>query len=293
MKNIFLSLFILLFIFSCNQTKHYDSLEERIEGLLDSEKGEFAVAYKNLSTGETILINENEEFHAASTMKTPVMIEAFKKNNEGLISLDDSILIKNEFKSIVDGSIFKLSSFDDSDKKSYEKIGSYLTLKELIYDMITISSNFATNLVIDYIGTKEINNTMRSLGANNINVLRGVEDIKAFNNDMNNTTTALDLLKIYEKLAEGNIINLEVSKEMVDILSNQKYDDIIPKYLPKSVRVAHKDGWINGVRHDSGIIFASDNKKYILVLLSKNLEDEIRGADLLAKVSLEIYNSLL
>lgn len=293
MKNIFLSLFILLFIFSCNQTKHYDSLEERIVGLLDSEKGEFAVAYKNLSSGETILINENEEFHAASTMKTPVMIEAFKKNHEGLISLDDSILIKNEFKSIVDGSIFKLSSFDDSDKKSYEKIGSYLTLKELIYDMITISSNFATNLVIDYIGTKEINNTMRSLGANNINVLRGVEDIKAFNNDMNNTTTALDLLKIYEKLAEGNIINLEVSKEMVDILSNQKYDDIIPKYLPKSVRVAHKDGWINGVRHDSGIIFASDNKKYILVLLSKNLEDEIRGADLLAKVSLEIYNSLL
>ena len=293
MKNIFLSLFILLFIFSCNQTKDYDSLEERIVGLIDSEKGEFAVAYKNLNTGETILINENEEFHAASTMKTPVMIEAFKKNHEGLISLDDSILIKNEFKSIVDGSIFKLSSFDDSDKKSYEKIGSYLTLKELIYDMITISSNFATNLVIDYIGTKEINNTMRSLGANNINVLRGVEDIKAFNNDMNNTTTALDLLKIYEKLAEGNIINLEVSKEMVDILSNQKYDDIIPKYLPKSVRVAHKDGWINGVRHDSGIIFASDNKKYVLVLLSKNLEDEIRGADLLAKVSLEIYNSLL
>ena len=293
MKNIFLSLFILLFIFSCNQTKDYDSLEEKIVGLIDSEKGEFAVAYKNLNTGETILINENEEFHAASTMKTPVMIEAFKKNHEGLISLDDSILIKNEFKSIVDGSIFKLSSFDDSDKKSYEKIGSYLTLKELIYDMITISSNFATNLVIDYIGTKEINNTMRSLGANNINVLRGVEDIKAFNNDMNNTTTALDLLKIYEKLAEGNIINLEVSKEMVDILSNQKYDDIIPKYLPKSVRVAHKDGWINGVRHDSGIIFASDNKKYVLVLLSKNLEDEIRGADLLAKVSLEIYNSLL
>ena len=221
MKNIFLTLFILLFIFSCNQTKDYDSLEERIVGLLDSEKGEFAVAYKNLNTGETILINENEEFHAASTMKTPVMIEAFKKNNEGLISLDDSILIKNEFKSIVDGSIFKLSSFDDSDKKSYEKIGSYLTLKELIYDMITISSNFATNLVIDYVGTKEINNTMRSLGANNINVLRGVEDIKAFNNGMNNTTTAHDLLKIYENLAEGNVISSDISDEMINILKKK------------------------------------------------------------------------
>lgn len=293
MKSFLLNLFTILFIFSCNNSFEKRGLKKKILNLLESEKGEFAVAYKNLNTGETILINENEEFHAASTMKTPVMIEAFKKNHEGLISLDDSILIKNEFKSIVDGSNFKLSSFDDSDKKSYEKIGSYLTLRELIYDMITISSNFATNLVIDYIGNKEINNTMRALGAKNINVIRGVEDIKAFDKGMNNTTTAHDLLKIYEKLAEGNIINLEVSKEMIDILTNQKYDDIIPKHLPKSVRVAHKDGWINGVRHDSGIIFLDDNKKYVLVLLSKKLEDEIRGADLLAKISLEIYNSLL
>tara|TARA_B100000902_G_scaffold321557_1_gene314528 strand:+ start:258 stop:1139 length:882 start_codon:yes stop_codon:yes gene_type:complete len=293
MKSFFQNLFIILFIFSCNNSFENRGLEKKILDLLESEKGEFAVAYKNLNTGETILINENEEFHAASTMKTPVMIEAFKKNHEGLISLNDSILIKNEFKSIVDGSIFKLSSFDDSDKKSYDKIGSYLSLSELVFDMITISSNFATNLVIDYIGSEDINNTMRDLGAKNINVLRGVEDIKAFNQGMNNTTTALDLLKIYENLAVGNVINSEISKEMVDILKKQKYDDIIPKYLPKSVRVAHKDGWINGVRHDSGIIFASDNKKYILVLLSKNLEDEIRGADLLAKVSLEIYNSLL
>lgn len=293
MKNIFLPLFLILFNFSCNQSKDYDSLEERIFMLLDSEKGDFAVAYKNLNTGETLLINENEEFHAASTMKTPVMIEVYKKDNEGVISLDDSILIKNEFRSIDDGSIFKLSSFDDSDKKSYKKIGNYLSLRELVYDMITISSNFATNLVIDYIGSKEINNTMRALGAKKINVLRGVEDIKAFNKGMNNTTTALDLLLIYEKLARGEIISLEKSEEMVDILKNQKYDDIIPKYLPKSVKVAHKDGWINGVRHDSGIIYTSNNQKYVLVLLSKNLEDDIKGADMLAKVSLEIYNSLI
>ena len=293
MKNIFLPLFLILFNFSCNQSKDYDSLEERIFMLLDSEKGDFAVAYKNLNTGETLLINENEEFHAASTMKTPVMIEVYKKDNEGVISIDDSILIKNEFRSIYDGSVFKLSSFDDSDKKSYKKIGNYLSLRELVYDMITISSNFATNLVIDNIGSKEINNTMRALGAKNINVLRGVEDIKAFNKGMNNTTTALDLLLIYEKLARGEIISLEKSEEMVDILKNQKYDDIIPKYLPKSVKVAHKDGWINGVRHDSGIIYTSNNQKYVLVLLSKNLEDDIKGADMLAKVSLEIYNSLI
>ena len=286
-------LFILLTISSCKYSHDYKSLEKKINTYLKSSEGEFAIVFKNLSDGKTILINENEEFHAASTMKTPVMIEVFRNVHEGVISLDDSILVKNEFKSIADGSYFSLSSFEDSDKKIYEEIGNFLPLRELVIDMITLSSNFATNLVIDYIGSEDINSTMRGLGANKINVIRGVEDIKAFNRGMNNTTTALDLLNIYEKLAEGNVINSLASEEMIEILKNQKYDDIIPKYLPKSIEVAHKDGWINGVRHDSGIVFLDKNKKYILVLLSKNLEDEVKGADLLAKISLEIYNSLI
>ena len=286
-------LFFLLTLSSCKYSHDYKSLEKKLNTYLKSSEGEFAIVFKNLSDGKTILINENEEFHAASTMKTPVMIEVFRYVHEGAISLDDSILVKNEFKSIADGSSFSLSSFGDSDKKIYEEIGSFLSLRELVIDMITLSSNFATNLVIDYIGSENINSTMRGLGANKINVLRGVEDIKAFNQGMNNTTTALDLLNIYEKLAEGNVINSLASEEMIEILKNQKYDDIIPKYLPKSIEVAHKDGWIKGVRHDSGIVFLDDNKKYILVLLSKNLEDEVKGADLLAKISLEIYNSLI
>ena len=293
MKNIILLYGLILLLFSCNQSVDYASLENNIKEIIKSEKGKFAIAFKNLEDGKEILINENEQFHAASTMKTPVMIEAFKKSFENEISLDDTILVKNEFKSIVDGSLFKLSSFDDSDKKTYEKIGGYLSLRELIYDMITISSNFATNLVIDYIGHEDINKTMRDLGAKDINVLRGVEDIKAFNVGLSNTTTALDLLKIYENLALGKVINSKLSEEMVGILKDQKYDDIIPKYLPKEIEIAHKDGWISGTRHDSGIVFINDEKKYVLVLLSKNLEDEIKGADILAKVSLEIYNSLI
>ena len=285
-------LFVLLTLSSCKYSHDYKSLEKKINTFLKSSEGEFAIVFKNLFDGKTILINENEEFHAASTMKTPVMIEVFRNVHEGAISLDDSILVKNEFKSIADGSSFSLSSFEDSDKKIYEEIGNFLPLRELVIDMITLSSNFATNLVIDYIGSEDINSTMRGLGANKINVIRGVEDIKAFNRGMNNTTTALDLLNIYEKLAKGNIINSQASEEMIDILKNQKYDDIIPKYLPKSIEVAHKDGWINGVRHDSGIVFLDEDKKYILILLSKNLDDEVKGADLLAKISLEIYNSL-
>ncbi len=293
MKNILLSTLILIItIFSCEEKTKYSSLEIKVIKLLESQNGTFAIAFKNLEDGNEILINEDEIFHAASTMKTPVMIEVYRKKMIGEISLDDSIFVKNEFESIVDKSTFQLSEFDDSDKNTYDKIGRYISLRELVFDMITISSNFATNLVIKYIGAENINNTMSDIGAKNINVLRGVEDIKAFEKGLNNTTSARDLLVIYEKLASGKVLNRDLSNEMVEILKNQKYDDIIPKYLPKEIEVAHKDGWINGVRHDSGIVFLENGVSYVLILLSKNLDNELEGADMLAKVSLEIYNHI-
>ena len=293
MKNILLSTLILIItIFSCEEKNKYISLEIKVRELLESQNGTFAIAFKNLEDGNEILINEDEIFHAASTMKTPVMIEVYRKKMIGEISLDDSIFVKNEFESIVDKSTFQLSEFDDSDKNTYDKIGRYISLRELVFDMITISSNFATNLVIKYIGAENINNTMSDIGAKNINVLRGVEDIKAFEKGLNNTTSARDLLVIYEKLANGKVLNKDLSNEMVEILKNQKYDDIIPKYLPKEIEVAHKDGWINGVRHDSGIVFLENGVSYVLILLSKNLDNELEGADMLAKVSLEIYNHI-
>ena len=283
---------ILFLLFSCGRGDDYDNLENKITNLLKSHKGTFAVALKNLDDGNTILINENEIFHAASTMKTPVMIELFKKKYNGEVSFEDSLQIKNEFMSIDDGSKFELSSFDDSDENIYKNLGEYISIRELIYDMITKSSNFCTNLLIDYIDVKDVNKTMRDIGAENINVLRGVGDLKAFDKSLNNTTSARDLLIIYEKLAMGSLINPSISNEMVEILKNQVYKDIIPKYLPKNIEVAHKTGWISGVRHDSGIVFLENGEKYILILLSKNLEDDIEGAEFLAKISLEIYNYL-
>ena len=288
-KYIFIIPFLL---FSCGRGDYYNNLENKITNLLKSHKGSFAVALKNLDDGNTILINENEIFHAASTMKTPVMIELFKKKYNGEISFEDSLQIKNEFKSIVDGSKFALSSFDDSDEIIYKKLGKYVSIRELISAMITKSSNFGTNLLIDYINVKNVNKTMRDMGAENINVLRGVGDLKAFDKDLNNTTSAKDLLVIYEKLAMGSLINPSTSNEMVEILKNQVYKDIIPKYLPDNVKVAHKTGWISGVRHDSGIVFLENGKKYVLILLSKNLDDDIEGAEFLAKISLEIFNHL-
>ncbi|HEY5690309.1 MAG TPA: serine hydrolase, partial [Cyclobacteriaceae bacterium] len=107
---------------------------------------------------------------------------------------------------------------------------------------------------------------------------------------LSNTTTALDLMIIFEKLAKGEAVNTEADQQMIDILLNQHFNEIIPAKLPKVVKVAHKTGSINGVQHDSGIVINNDGTKYVLVLLSKNLKDTDKGVATMANVSEMIYH---
>jgi beta-lactamase class A len=265
------------------------NLKKKISAELEKNKGTFAVAYKDLSFGEEILINEKISFHAASTMKTPVLIEAYKQAAAGKFNIQDSVMVKNEFKSIVDGSLYSLNSKDDSDTELYTMEGKKVKIYDLLYLMIIKSSNLATNLIIDLVGAKNANNTMREMGANDIQVLRGVEDTKAFRKGLNNTTTAYDQMLIFSEMAHGKIVSQESSDAMINILLDQKFNDKIPAKLPKDVKVAHKTGWITGVNHDAGIVFIPDGRKYVLVFLSKDLENDQAAVKSMAKVSRMIY----
>jgi beta-lactamase class A len=282
--------FILLILISCAQQKiAMRSLKENIQQELSKQEGTFAVAFKDLSTGKELLINDTVTFHAASTMKTPVLVEVYKQAAERKFSLSDSLIIKNEFKSIVDGSPFSLDSTDDSETELYKHIGEKRTISFLLYQMIIVSSNFSTNLIIELVGAKNVSATMQQLGAKDIHVLRGVEDGKAFERGLNNTITAHGLMTLFEKIAKGETVNPAASQAMINILLDQKFNDIIPAELPAGVKVAHKTGSITGVHHDSGIIFLPNGKKYVLVLLSKNLKDEKAAIKAMAHVSKLIY----
>ncbi len=279
----------IILLTSCNSNSSRSELSSKIKEIVNTQKGDFAVAFKNISTGEELLINEHEHFHAASTMKTPVMIEVYKQALEGRFNLTDTILVKNEFKSIVDGSTYNLSEGDDSYTELYAQVNRYKRIDSLVYDMIIVSSNLATNIIIDLVGAENVTRSMRELGAPDINVLRGVEDIKAYEKGLSNTTTAYDLLVIYEKLATHQVVNTSASEAMINTLLDQKFNSIIPAKLPDNVKVAHKTGSITGVHHDSGIVFLPDGRKYVVVLLSKNLEDFDKGTEVLADISGMIY----
>lgn len=290
MKNIILLFCLGLATSVFGQKPTAQTLKETIEAKLKTVEGEFGVAFKDLQTQQTLFINEKENFHAASTMKTPVMIEVFKQAQARKFKLTDSILVKNEFKSIVDGSPFGLDISDDSADDMYRKIGKKMTIYDLTYQMIIVSSNLATNILIDLVDAKNANATMRQLGAQDIQVLRGVEDTKAFQKGLNNSVTAYDLMLIFEKIARNKVLNKKACKAMTDILFDQKFNEIIPAKLPNGIKVAHKTGSITGVQHDSGIVYLPDGRKYVLVLLSKKLTNANAGVQVLAEVSELIYN---
>lgn len=292
-RTIALLIFSIICLQGCTSKndKTLKGLEQQIIEKIESLEGDFAIAFKNMAdTSDTIFINEREMFHAASTMKTPVMIELFKQAAEGKFSLTDSITVKNDFRSIVDSSRYQMSVDEDSEGELYSLIGKKRTMRDLIDDMITMSSNLATNILIEQVGAKSVTETMRSYGADSILVLRGVEDIKAYEQGLSNRTTAYDESLIYEKLAEGEAVNEESSREMIEILKRQKFNEMIPAQLPEGVEVAHKTGWITGVNHDSGIVLLPDGQRYVLILLSKNAPEREEVLDAFSDISKMIYD---
>ena len=263
-----------------------DSLAARIERRIATVPGALvAVAYHDLQRGDTLYINADSSFHAASTMKVPVMIELFRAFDAGRLRPDQEITVTNQFASIVDSSAYSLGAGGDSDSTLYVKVGSGVTIRELIERMITRSSNLATNTVIALVGAQNAQATARALGARNIRVLRGVEDSKAFAAGLSNTTTARDLAVLMEAIETGRAASPASTQAMREILMRQEFNTEIPAGLPPGTRVAHKTGWITGVTHDAAIVYPDGRKPYILVVLTARIPDRAVAQDLMADIS--------
>ena len=282
-----MSLIILLAALTVAQSP--PTLESKVRSLIAASGAEVAVAYRSLDGKSELLIDPDKTFHAASTMKVPVMIELFRQVETGTLKLDDPLPIRNEFRSIVDGSPYKLSEGDDSDLEVYATVGKTMTLRRLNELMITVSSNFATNLLIEKLGAEKIRATVTKLGADGMMVLRGVEDSKAFEKGMNNATTARALLVLFEKIGQSKAVGAAADKEMLEVLKRQKFNDGIPAGLPKGTPVAHKTGTITRIHHDAGIVLGP--KPYVLVILVRGIQDQKVTGPLMAAISQAVWDS--
>lgn len=245
-----------------------------------------AVAYRDLGTGEEVLVRPDEVFHAASTMKVAVMAEVFRQAEAGGLALDERIAIKNEFASLADGSKYTLDSADDSELTLYKRVGQAETIRELNRLMIAESSNLATNLLIERVGAAKADGFMKALGAPGLRVLRGVEDGAAYRKGMNNTTTARALMRVLSLIADDAVVSAGASEAMRGILLEQKFREGIPAGLPPGTPVAHKTGWFRGVYHDAAIVMPAGRRPYVLVVLTRGLpDDEAKAHKLVADIA--------
>jgi beta-lactamase class A len=280
---------LILVLAGCASTARLDSSVDRI--LASHPRETIAVAYYDMRDGSTLLRNEHEVFHAASTMKVPVMLGIFEAVTRGELRLEQKVMVRNDFVSIFDGSHFALDSGEDSDPELYRLVGTEVTLEELVRRMIDRSSNLATNLVIELIGAPRVMALMKQIGANDIQVLRGVEDDKAYHAGMNNTTTAYDLMLIFRTLAESRAVSADASRKMIDILLLQEHNDGIPKGLPAGTKVAHKTGSITKISHDAGLIIAPDGSQYVLVVLTRGFLQDEDAEKVIAAISRAIWKA--
>ncbi len=272
----------------------FEALRRRIETRAASAPGEVSVALMDLETGARIGVNDGVEMHAASTMKVPVLVELFRQSAAGRAALGDSIVVRNAFTSIADGSRYSLTPEDDSEQALYRMEGRRVTREELARRMIARSSNLATNILIEEVGAEAVRDLMAAMGAERMRVLRGVEDIPAYRRGMNNTTTAAALARVLEAIARCEAGSVDAPLRplapsdcgrITAMLEEQHFTDRIPAALPRGTRVANKTGWITAIDHDAAIIYPPGRAPYVLVVLTRGMEDDEVSARTIRDIS--------
>jgi beta-lactamase class A len=264
-------------------------LEAELRARIRTDTAVVAIAYIDPVMQDTLLINGLRRFHAASTMKVPVLIELGQRIDRGELQWSTPIPVQNRFRSIVDSSEFQLNPTDDSDSTLYCLEGRSASVDSLAHLMIARSSNLATNLLIERLDPARVDATAHRLGADSIAVLRGVEDDKAYRVGRNNTTTARDLARLLDALATGRAASDSTSRRMLGFLLAQEFNDGIPARLPPQVKVAHKTGEITAIAHDAAIVYPPARGPFVLVILTQGYADRSEAARVMADLAALVY----
>lgn len=221
--------------------------------------GRVSLYYQPLDGGCALMHNENEPLIAASVIKIPIMVEAFRQFEAGILSPDDVHVLRDAEKMPSCGALNRMHD------------GLEVSLRDLVELMIVLSDNTATNILIDLLGKDNVNATLQAYGITRSVLRRKLFDREAHLAGIENTVTAQDMGILLEKMYRGELISEAASREMLEILRNQKLNGKMPFYLkPRGIASAHKTGEDDGITHDVGIVFARN--PFVLCMLSNETD---------------------
>ncbi len=268
-------------------------LNEELERLSGKSKARsIAVAVHDLESGWRFSLRGDRWFHAASTIKVAVLLAVFRARDEGRLRLDDSLHVRNRFFSAAGGSPFHLNRDSDAMPELYESIGRTAKISGLAEEMITASSNLATNLLLDFLGVEYARRVLRDARVDGVELRRGVEDHAAHERGINDEATANGLLTLLSAI-RGDFLSSEGKQEVIRILLSQRFDSMIPAGLPAHATVAHKTGEISTACHDIGIVYLPEREPYITVILTEFDPEREGRRETVAAISEAIYRSVV
>ncbi len=206
--------------------------------------GEISVYGRDLITDEKWAYQADIPLVAASVIKLPILVEAFRQARDGLLSMDEIFTIRPEQKKPSCGAL------------TYLHDGLTVTLRDLCVLMIIVSDNTATNILIERLGIDAVNAGMRALGLEKSTLRRLLFDSEASARGLENTITAEEMGRLLEMLYKGACVSPEADAEMLSILRDQRLNGKMPFFLD-DLEIAHKTGEDGGITHDVGIVYAS------------------------------------
>jgi beta-lactamase class A len=269
------------------------TLNEQLERLSAQSKAQaIAVAVHDLESGLRFSLKGDRWFHAASTIKVAVLLALFRAADEGRVRLDDSLHVRNRFISAADASSFHLDRDSDAMPDLYQAIGRTAKISALAEGMIAVSSNLATNLLLDFVGVEYARKVLHDAQVKGVELRRGVEDHAAHKQGINNEATANGLLTLLSAV-RGDFLSSESKEQAIRILLEQRFNSMIPAGLPAHAAVAHKTGEISTACHDMGIVYLPEREPYIAVILTEFDSEQDGRRETVAAISEAIYRSVM
>ena len=251
-----------------------------------------SVAIHDYQTDRSFEMDGGRWFHAASVIKLAVLLGVFKAVEDGMLRLDDPVHVRNRFRSVVDGAVYRVERDRDGDAECHRRVGRTMQIAELSRAMIVRSSNIATNLLVDLLGLEFVRRTLSAAGVEGVRMMRGVEDHAAFERGINNEMTSAGARQLLRVMHENGFLRQESRDRIREILLAQEFNAMIPAQLPDNVEVAHKTGEISTHSHDAGLVFPEGRKPYVAAIFTQSEAAVDQRTRAVAEISAAIYAEL-
>lgn len=257
----------------------WEKLVSRINDIDRNLDGVAGVAILDLTSGRTFLLHADDVFPQASSIKIAVLAELYHQAQHaghGEARLADLYTVQSS------------DLVQDSDIMGGLTPGvTRITNRDLATMMVAVSDNSATNVLIDRVGMKNVNDLMASLGLTHTLLRRKMMDIQAASEGRENISTPREMMTLLEDIYQGKVLNKSMTEDFFKMLSTHK-DSFLPRLLPDGVQVANKPGELEAVRNDSGIVFVP-NRPYVICVMTTYLKSERDGEDAISRISEAAY----